>query len=100
MIIGCYTLTLYCLNDPVSAGSEEEAERLRATEPQSPSPYGGTTPRHWDIHPSFTGQNLRDCKRQARQAGWVFRKGDVLCPECARDEVPISAPSAQQREER
>jgi hypothetical protein len=31
----------------------------------------------------FAGINAREARGKARHAGWLFKAGGVLCPECA-----------------
>ena len=57
MIVGCYSMDLYCDREFCKADL-------------------GT---HW----SYTGQTEAECRRGARKAGWIFhRSGRVTCPEC------------------
>lgn len=58
MIVGCYTLDLYC--------DFENAEHP------------------WNAFPKqFCGHTLGECKRAARKDGWTFHKdGNARCPKC------------------
>lgn len=66
MIIGAYTLNLYCVNDPVGGG-----EGCKNPHILMPDRTG-----------EFVGQNERSARRRARRSGWRFTKGDVICPWC------------------
>ena len=58
MIVGCYSLDLYCDGPEASACSP-----LRSNQPAQ-----------------FTGQTERDCLRTARRVGWRFtRDGKAYC---------------------
>lgn len=72
MIVGCYTLDLYCRYSATSRSVKE----------------GVTLPfdrRHYNNSAQTTGRNLREAKREAVEAGWRFSGGDVTCPECVKD---------------
>lgn len=60
MIVGCYTLDLYC--------DREEGE-----------------PQHGfrEFPHQFTGHTEGDCMQDARARGWRFRDGAAYCPKCA-----------------
>ena len=63
MIVGGYTLHLYCETEHPMDGEMEDYRAAHATE--------------------FAGRDERAAKRNARAAGWKFYKGDrVLCPLC------------------
>lgn len=65
MIVGCYSLDLYCDTGHRKDGTTEE--------------YNLADPGQ------FTGQTEGDCKRDARRAGWLFRRdGTVYCRECVK----------------
>lgn len=63
MIVGCYSLDLYCRNES----------------------------RHDSVRPAqFTGRTFAACKRDAIASGWRFHlDGDVSCPRCVR--TPVAA---------
>lgn len=68
MIVGGYSLDLYCRFHKASSG-----------------PDAGTREHEWNRgHASFAGHNETDCRKQARKAHWRFVAGDVLCPDCIR----------------
>lgn len=61
MIVGCYTMDLYC------DASDHKSVATRR---------GG-----WQ----YTGETAGECKRKAKADGWKFhRDGEVSCPECAK----------------
>lgn len=69
MLVGCYTLDLYCDYDELVPGSAEDAEG------HSPGNYMG----------QFTGRSRSACIRAAREAGWLFHKDDThSCPVCIK----------------
>lgn len=78
MIVGCYTLDLYCdgkgclTNHPFGIGPE--------------SRY---------IPVQFTGETGQECRKEATRAGWVInnRAGTCLCPKCVREGNPIDLKS-------
>lgn len=58
MIVGCYTMHLYCVRGELCIrrdGSDATA---------------------------YVGRNERECRSMARADGWEFRQGDVMCPKC------------------
>lgn len=65
MIVGCYSVDLYCDN----------------TE-------GKKCPSPWSSFPwVYTGETQGECLRQARKAGWRFsreRPRKAYCPKCKR----------------
>lgn len=65
MMVGCYTLDLYCDNE----STEHE--------------HSGTS---YDEFPhQFTGEIASECRAKARRAGWQLnlRTGKAICPKCA-----------------
>lgn len=71
MIIGCYSMHLYCDTGNATPGMPGD---------------GGTSPHdHSDAgFAEFTAQTLGECKAQARKLGWHFmRDKRVICPRCA-----------------
>lgn len=69
MIVGCYTLDLYCRFDGTSDG-----------------PQAGTVVHGYNSQPhQFTGPTLSNCRAQARKRGWTFEDDDdATCPMCNR----------------
>lgn len=67
MIVGGYSLHLYCDN-------EEACARRRK--------YLKTN------HDEFFGETASECRRKARQCGWKVdtMAGTALCPDCAKVE--------------
>lgn len=67
MIVGCYSLDLYCARGPNNG--KNAAPTCKGLNPGQ-----------------FTGRTEAECKREARSKGWRFLivKGDVVCPWCAR----------------
>lgn len=77
MITEGYELVLYCRLSPVSTGEDmgsSSGERLR----------WHVDRRHLEAH-TYYGEGRAQARRRARGAGWVFAKGDVLCPRCVVD---------------
>lgn len=69
MIVGCYTVDLYC----------ENAEGVQAT---CSVGYGYKGP------PQYVGQTEGECLRAARADGWLFtrdRPRKAYCPKCAKE---------------
>lgn len=67
MIVGCYTLDLYCKNYP--------------------EPWVKSDRHDYKEHfpTAYTGHTLAECKRDARRDGWRFtRDGDCICPICTQ----------------
>ena len=68
MIVGGYSLDLYCRFHQASGGKD-----------------AGARPHSWNRGiASFAGHNENDCKKQARKARWKFNRGDVVCPDCQK----------------
>lgn len=71
MIVGCYSMHLYCDTGNTEAGM--------------PGDDGNTTPHDWERPGTaeFTGTSEADCKRQAVALGWRFtRDRRAICPMC------------------
>lgn len=67
MIVGGYTLDLYC---------DSELDQ----------PYGTKGHHGGDHAGTFYAQTGKECRRQARAAGWIFQRGRrAICPACAGD---------------
>ena len=76
MIVGCYTMDLYC-DDPM------HNERFR--------PWTASTgimylcfPKY-DSRPynnTFSGRNAKECKYQAIRKGWTFKRDTCVCWAC------------------
>lgn len=74
MIVGCYTLDLYCENaDPSAAG------------------YRTQCPHRWGHFPTvFTGETEGECLRAARRSGWfITRERYAYCPTCSGKRKPM-----------
>lgn len=70
MIVGCYTLHLYCRH----AGGKSDNRHLYGLSPAE-----------------FTGRTYSECRRTAMKHGWRFHRAkgtpgddDVTCPWCVR----------------
>jgi hypothetical protein len=75
MIVGGYTLHLYC-DHPGHNGWSYEGKHYVRTEH---NPHG----EH--LQDEFAGNNERDARANARAWGWVFqRERRVICPFCAK----------------
>lgn len=72
MIVGGYTLHLYC-DDPAHKGFRGEQATYVYTD-------NGTV----RLQDEFAGHNEQAARRAARQDGWVFRRDTVFCPECMK----------------
>lgn len=73
MIVGCYSLHLYCDTGNAKPGMTGDGGN---------SPHGFDNPGFGE----FTGPTEGDCKRQARNQGWRFgRDSRVFCPTCNRN---------------
>ena len=73
MIVGGYSLDLYCVHEKLPVAYQSRAESC--------------PPGHhwWDEFPhEYYGNTERECKRQARKSGWKFINGDAVCPRCRR----------------
>lgn len=65
MIVGCYSMDLYCDNDHKTDGTAREYQLAKPGQ--------------------YTGHTEADCKRDARKEGWKFkRNGKVYCPACPK----------------
>lgn len=75
MIVGCYTLDLYCKNTLTGGAKEHTCAR---------SPYEANEPGQW------TGRTYTICRAAARKDGWRFdpNDADVTCPWCTRAAKP------------
>ncbi len=67
MIVGAYTLDLYC--DCCRPWDRHEKERNI----RGPHPY------------QYVEHNLKRAMREAREDGWTFRKGQCRCPQCSAE---------------
>jgi hypothetical protein len=73
MIIGCYTLDVYCDN---FAAHKFEVTRIS----ESTSVTGR--------YAQFTGETRGECLKRASRAGWeVSKNGDSLCKDCLLNKV-------------
>lgn len=69
MIVGCYSIDLYC-----DSGKEK--------------PYGAAG--HWSEPDTFAGESFAECAREARKAGWKIdrKNGIAICPNCHKERPP------------
>lgn len=68
MIVGCYSMDLYCDTGHNATGMASMREYQLAQ-------------RH-----QYTGKTEAECKREARKDGWLFRRdGRVFCRVCVKD---------------
>lgn len=65
MIVGGYTLHLYCDGEPCKGGPSITLEHQYSFQ-----------------FADFAGHNEADTKQQARKAGWRFSNCKVYCPAC------------------
>lgn len=70
MIVGCYTLDLYCKNTVTGGADKHSCER---------SPYDAVQPGQW------VGKTYKGALRKALNDGWRIDPldGDAICPRCA-----------------
>lgn len=78
MIVGCYTLDLYCdsgLNQPWNTKGHT------GYSPGASGAFASAYPEQ------LTGHSQRDCEQQARACGWKLIKkyGTAICPTCLAD---------------
>ena len=74
MIVGCYTVNLYC--------DDEGHEGFIGS---TGSYYVKVGIFHDEVKHEFAGQNERECFAQARRIGWEFtRDRRVICPFCQK----------------
>lgn len=73
MIVGCYTIDLYCDGggDGYNCPNGREFESIRC----------GSS-----CYDSYAGTNERDCLAQARKMGWTFKENNTkaFCRYCSR----------------
>lgn len=71
MIVGCYTMDLYCDVPDARAGTDHPPDEFPHV---------------------FTGQTARRCRRAAMARGWKFLRDGVraVCPKCARADRPAA----------
>ena len=74
MIVGAYTVDLYC-DDP------KHGEQATFS---SGVIHVRVSDTNWaPLSNQFSAQTERECLRQARQAGWIFKRNrEVICPLC------------------
>lgn len=66
MIVGCYSMDLYCDTNHSQGASSRE--------------YGLAQ------RDQYTGRTEGACKKEARKDGWLFRRnGKVYCPACVKE---------------
>jgi len=70
MIVGCYSLDLYCDNFDIAKNQAEDR-------------YGH---RYNDFPHQFTGFSRAECVRNARRRGWIVNisGNKAYCPDCAK----------------
>jgi len=73
MIVGCYTLDLYC-----------DCERVNDTTGQCGCGVRHLAYDYFRVVSQYTGRNERECLRQAKRDGWKISKGTVTCPLCRK----------------
>lgn len=74
MIVGGYTLNLYC----------DCGRRSLDNDPSQRVPY--QTPGHDDKPGEYTGHTHNECVARARRDGWTFKQdGRVLSPWCKKN---------------
>lgn len=68
MIIGCYTLDLYCDGDPECKYSMTNSPGCR------------------NMSAQFTAETGSECRRLAREEGWILnlQEQTTVCPSCAK----------------
>lgn len=72
MIVGAYTLDLYC-DHPEHNGFILSSGKMLVL-------FNG---KQVELAHQFVGRTERYCRKQARKAGWVFKRGrEVVCPFC------------------
>ena len=71
MVLGAYALHLYC--------DSEREQPLRT--PGHPN-YGDANPVE------IEGRSEHECRRVAKERGWVLRGGRAICPLCAKQKPP------------
>jgi len=64
MIVGCYTMDLYCDN------------------PKCEAVFAGLDGHRDGIQMGFTGSTRAACARQARRVGWRVGRTKAYCPRC------------------
>lgn len=71
MIIGCYSLELYC-DKAADETSIDGSNRDGIHE-------------YKEFPSTFTGERRQDCEREARKMGWMINNetGICLCPKCS-----------------
>ena len=69
MIVGCYSLHLYC-----SQRKKDYSKDLK---------FGH---KHCEFPHEYTGYTRGSCCRQARDDGWLISKKRQLCPTCRKKE--------------
>jgi hypothetical protein len=67
MMVGCYTLDLYCDN----SSDDFHEDRARG------HPYGA-------FPKQYTGRTEARCIRAARRDGWLISRKRVICPVCTK----------------
>jgi hypothetical protein len=78
MIVGCYSLDLYCEN-------AEKAGDMHGTGRDGIHDYQ-------EFPMTFTSDRRQECEREARSIGWMInnKTGICLCPKCSRKNIRSS----------
>ena len=77
-IVGCYVMDLCCDN------ACEDRDNCTDVDGQLTDRLGHKVLDMLQI----VGPNRADCRRQARELGWKFKRGNgVMCPDCAKNKT-------------
>lgn len=76
MIVGGYTINLYC----------DHPKHGKQTTFSDGTVHVEVSAAQWVyLCIEFVGHSERECKQQARESGWVFKRGrKVICPFCSK----------------
>lgn len=77
MIVGCYSMDLYCMHEGLPLHYDQWGPIVPAGHH-----FAGEFPHKFD------GDTESACKQQARQRGWLFRNGEAICPRCSPTPPP------------
>ena len=73
MIVGCYTLDLYCENEGTYNVWGEDGREL----------YDEYGHQHNEFPHTFADEYGSKCRSEARAKGWLLGRGKALCPKCS-----------------